>query len=352
MPGRSSATSKCVTASRGVSVSSEWRRRLSRSRPMGASMRPVRERGRPRTRCDVARARARGGAAAAEGRGRRPPSARRARRPEVSAVEAVHDSGPCGASPPAMSWDRRPWTSVPRSCPPAGCTTIPAGLSTTSRCSSSWCDPQRQRLGLEHRPAPSPCSSSSIVSPPLKPVALRGVARRRRARRRHGAAAPRRRASRRSPVRRGSGRAAWPADVLGDEELQGREDRAARRSGRRLRVRPEQAGEQDRHPEHDERVGEVEGGPVADVDEVGDVPEAHAVDEVRDAAADHEPERGRQDRMPSGGAREEKAASSRRRSPSARSRVGVALEKSPKAMPEFWTWWMANGPTTSRPLAE
>jgi hypothetical protein len=43
------STSKCVTASRGVSVSSEWRVGSRRSRPIGASMRPVQERGRPRT---------------------------------------------------------------------------------------------------------------------------------------------------------------------------------------------------------------------------------------------------------------------------------------------------------------
>jgi hypothetical protein len=38
------------TASRGVSVSSEWRVGSRRSRPIGASIRPVQDRGRPRTR--------------------------------------------------------------------------------------------------------------------------------------------------------------------------------------------------------------------------------------------------------------------------------------------------------------
>ena len=45
----SSSTSNHVTASRGVGVSSEWRVRSMRSRPIGASIRPVRERGAPRT---------------------------------------------------------------------------------------------------------------------------------------------------------------------------------------------------------------------------------------------------------------------------------------------------------------
>ena len=45
----SSCTSNHVTASRGVSVSSERRVRSRRSRPIGASIRPVRDRGAPRT---------------------------------------------------------------------------------------------------------------------------------------------------------------------------------------------------------------------------------------------------------------------------------------------------------------
>ena len=75
-------------------------------------------------------------ARAAAGRGAPPPSARRraARRCRGRA------GGRCralGSSPPAMPWASRPWTSVPRACPAPGCTTRPAGLSTTSRCSSS-----------------------------------------------------------------------------------------------------------------------------------------------------------------------------------------------------------------------
>ena len=65
------------------------------------------------------------------------------------------------------------------------------------------------------------------------------------------------------------------------------------------------ATEQDRDADHDERVREVERGPVPEVDEVGHVPEPDAVDEVRDAAADQQAERGRQHRVARAGAREE-----------------------------------------------
>ena len=77
--------------------------------------------------------------------------------PRRVAVEPVHDAR---AAPP-----RRPratptsaWTSVPVACPRAGWTTSPAGLSTTSRCSSSYasrsssssrCERLRRRRRLE-----------------------------------------------------------------------------------------------------------------------------------------------------------------------------------------------------------
>ena len=47
--GERSTTSNRVTASRGSSVSSDLASGSRRSRPIGASIRPVRERGRPRT---------------------------------------------------------------------------------------------------------------------------------------------------------------------------------------------------------------------------------------------------------------------------------------------------------------
>src|SRR5919204_3651206 len=65
----------------------------------------------------------------------------------------------------------------------------------------------------------------------------------------------------------------------------------------RLAIGEDQREEEDPDADHDEAVGEVEGRPEAQVEEVGDVSEADGVGEVRDAAADHEPERDGQDRV-------------------------------------------------------
>ena len=50
-------------------------------------------------------------------------------------VEPVDDSR--AICLPAPARPTRPWTSVPLPCPAPGCTTMPAGLSTINRCSSS-----------------------------------------------------------------------------------------------------------------------------------------------------------------------------------------------------------------------
>src|SRR5919197_3274432 len=65
----------------------------------------------------------------------------------------------------------------------------------------------------------------------------------------------------------------------------------------RLTVGEDQREEEDPDADDDEAVGEVEGRPEAQVEEVRDVSEADAVDEVRDAAADDEPERDGQNRV-------------------------------------------------------
>src|SRR5207247_8934296 len=66
---------------------------------------------------------------------------------------------------------------------------------------------------------------------------------------------------------------------------------------RRLAVRRDEGEQQGRYTDHDEGVGEVEGRPVAKVEEVRDVAQTDTVEEVRDAPADHEPERNGQHRM-------------------------------------------------------
>jgi hypothetical protein len=58
-------------------------------------------------------------------------------------------------------------------------------------------------------------------------------------------------------------------------------------------LREQQRGEEDEDAEHDEAVGEVEGGPEPKVDEIGHVPEADPVGEIRGAAPDQQAERDR-----------------------------------------------------------
>src|SRR5215213_10018313 len=73
----------------------------------------------------------------------------------------------------------------------------------------------------------------------------------------------------------------------------------------RLTVGEQQRADQDGDARDDERVGEVERRPVAEVEEIGDVPEPHAIGEVRDAAAEEQAERDRQDGVAATGAGEE-----------------------------------------------
>ena len=103
--------------------------------------------------------------------------------------------------------------------------------------------------------------------------------------------------------------------------------------------------EEDEDAEDDEAVREVERRPEAEVDEVGHVPEPDAIDEVRGAAADQRPSAiGRI------GCRAPERAKKSSIQPTATAvsavTIGVALAKSPKAIPEFWTWWIESGPTT------
>ena len=76
-------------------------------------------------------------------------------RPEVSRSSRWTIPARTGSSPPAA----RPasaWARVPVRCPRAGCTTTPAGLSTTSRCSSSKTILERHLRRRPGRPARAP----------------------------------------------------------------------------------------------------------------------------------------------------------------------------------------------------
>ena len=149
----------------------------------------------------------------------------------------------------------------------------PAGLSTTRRCSSSHAiqSGTSSRLELGGRAAPEP-SARAARRP--RAGATSAVAARPRRQRPPPAAARLRHAE----------------PTSGSEA---RNDRAARprpRRGRRLsagsRLADQQRDEQDRHADDDEAVREVEGRPVAQVEEVGHVPEPDPVDQVRGRAAD------------------------------------------------------------------
>ena len=59
---------------------------------------------------------------------------------------------------------------------------------------------------------------------------------------------------------------------------------------------------------------------------------------------DQQPDGDRQQRVPGPGAGEVARSSSRRRSRVSTITAAVALAKRPKAMPEFWTWWIVKRP--------
>ena len=308
----SSATSKCVTASRGVSVSSERRvgsravaadRRLD---PPGARARPAADER------EVLRSSAR---RRDERRCRRAVRLLRAGDDEQArrvAVEPVDDPGPLGlrrrAAPCASSAvDERP-VAVPG-----------AGMDDDARRLVD--DEQvlvlvgdaRGRRRLRRRAA----LAARQVELDLLAAARAGGSSAGRRRRR----APRRREQ---PLRR-SARAdlGEPGEEAVEPQPGGRrrdderdQDRSVdARAARGSRSAEQQRAEQDDDADDDEGVGEVERRPEAEVEEVGHVAEPDAVDEVRDAAADQQPERDGQHRVPSAGAGEEDEHPGRRRRP-------------------------------------
>ena len=204
------STSKWVTASRGSSVSVETRVRTRRSRPSGASIVPRRAGGRPSTSARYSRTSSRAGELRLQ-RG-------------VGRVVARHHEqartcrGRAGARSPARSGSSPPaarpasaCASVPVRWPRAGCTTTPAGLSTTSRCSSSQATANRAGA-RRRRGAAGSASATATRSPPASTWRLRAARRRPSRARRRSAAAPRR-ASRRA--RRGRRRGARPRPPAG-----------------------------------------------------------------------------------------------------------------------------------------
>ena len=133
----SSRVSNHVTASRGSSVSSDLPGGSRRSRPIGASIRPLRERGRPRTSARYRRSTSRARIAAWSA-GMRSSERATTSSPDVSRSSRWTIPGRSGSSPPAAPSASSCAASVPAEAPAPGCTVMPAGLSTTTRCSSSY----------------------------------------------------------------------------------------------------------------------------------------------------------------------------------------------------------------------
>ena len=252
--------------------------------------------------------------------------------------------GRAGGRFPAAPRPRRPrpaptspCTSVPLACPGDGWTTRPAGLSTTSRCSSSYAIRSGTSSALRARSRPGSGDGQLELLPALEPVATSAGAAP------STSAAPSsssRSAAAREPTsaaRRGSDRAARPRP---------RRERDGASSAVAASRRSASATKRIADADDDEAVREVERRPVAQVEEVGHVAEP---DRGRSGSRSSRRSAGRARPAAPGGARpsaRSRRASSRPRARSAPSPTGVALAKSPNAMPEFWTWWIENGPTT------
>ena len=284
---------KCVTAARPSAVSVDMRVRTRRSRPSGASIVPVRALGRPSTSARYSRSILRALSAACS-------SASTASERATTSSPLVSRSSrwtiPRAASgPPAAPCASSAWASVPAAWPRAGCTTTPAGLSTTSRCSSSHAienfasgtsaaSARRLLLDLDRLAAAQRVALGLLLAvDPHQPVVDQAL-------------------------RRGA-----RAGVLGEEDV----EPLARGLGGdvnpgRMARRPLQHVEQAQHAERDADVGEVEGGPGREVDEVGHVAAVEAVDEVARRAAEQQPGRQPHERAAAVGGEEDQQRRHRR----------------------------------------
>src|SRR5262245_28444917 len=208
--------------------------------------------------------------------------------------------GLAGSAPPdAPSVSSCP-ASVPRETPAPGCIASPAGLSTTTRYSSSYAS--GTVTGSGSSTASTTCGSSTSTTAPASrrwlfpraaPSTVTAPSRTRRSARDRVAISSRSASarSRRDP--------ACASATLKRRVATARSVHAVRPVGE------DERAEEDRDADDDEGVREVEGRPGDEVEEVRHVPEPDAVDEVGDAPAEDEAERDRQHRMASSGVREE-----------------------------------------------
>src|SRR5438034_6035533 len=152
---------------------------------------------------------------------------------------------------------------------------------------SSSSPPESRRLLSSRRPSTStfPVSSSRSATP-REPTSGR-EARKRSSR--SPAASSGTRCFTHAPARASLVRPSSPRSTVATDD---------RARPRRLSVGGHERQQQSRYAYDDEGVGQVEGRPIFEVEEVRDVPEPDPVGEIRDAATDYEPERNRQDWMP------------------------------------------------------
>ena len=276
MPRRCLDTSKFVTASRGVSVSSEIRVGSRRSRPIGASMRPRLERGRPRTRARYSRTSFRRPRSPCR---RRCASSERAttRSPDVSRSRRWTIPGRSASSPPATACPRSPWTSVRSRGLPTG------GRRSRQACRRPADARPRRRCGDRAAPARGSTAGCSGTltrarrrppdggsSAPASPFTITRLSARAGARPPPESPRPRGRRKRSRTLARRL-RLGLPARDSAKRLRSGSPRRSAPDAWLPLR-RDEREEAADAHD--DERVGEVEGRPEAEVEEVRHVADA------------------------------------------------------------------------------
>ena len=274
------------------SVSSDCRVGSRRSRPIAASIRPVRDGGRPRTSARYVRL-IRRRRSWAWSRAERHLVARHEEQARRVAVEPMDDPGPAGRATGGPAGERRGQRrpGVPRD----GVDEQPRGLHHDQNVVVGVHDldvlgRQRRLLGLGDRDldrAPRR-PGGPAAAPPVDPH-------------RSGVDQPSgrcaradRRVLRQEPV---EPLAAASLGTTSAASGTGIGPRRRRRHGRARLLDPHQRERSRRTPTTMKESARLNVGPVGDVDEVGHVALTHAVGEVRDAPADEEAERDGEDRV-------------------------------------------------------
>ena len=230
-------------------------------------------------------------------------------------------------------------TSVPLACPAPGCTTSPAGLSTTSTCSSS-----HTIRGSAGGGAPTGAARRGELD--LLPARAAGSSS--RARRRPRARPPRplarrRRASR--VARRGNGRAARPPPPAAPTFTRRSRRRASGAAAPASRSAATSAASRIATPMTMKLSARLN---------AGHQPRSMKSVTWRSRIRSTRFERLPPTSNPSAAGRTGWRAPDRAKNTTIQTTaaavtnvtIAVAPAKKPKAMPEFWTWWIESGPTT------